>query len=79
MKTKTEISYKNVFDNFKLILLDYNIKVDFSKIYIFTNFEKSLRNAIVFSFPNSNLIGCYFHYIKSLVKKMKELGMLKKI
>ena len=73
MKAKTEISYKNVFYNFKLLLLDYNINIDFSKIYIVLDFEKGLRNAIVYSFPNLNLIGCYFHYIKSLIKKMKEL------
>ena len=78
MKFKKEICYVNVFENFKILLYENNIKIDFDKIKIMTDFEISLRKAVRYSFPNSPLIGCYFHYLKSIIKKIKELGLLKK-
>ena len=78
MKFKKEICYVNVFENFKILLYENNIKIDFDKIKIMTDFEISLRKAVRYSFPNSPLIGCYFHYLKSIIKKIKELGLFKK-
>jgi len=75
MKYKYESLYVNIFGNIKILLHNYNIKVNFDKIKIMTDFEKVLRNAIKYSFPNSI---CYFHYIKCIIKKIKELGLLKK-
>ena len=40
--------------------------------------ETGLRNALKISFPNAVILGWYFHYLKSIVKKVKELGMLNK-
>ena len=44
-----------------------------------SDYETGLRNALKIAFPNAVIISCYFHYLKSIVKKVKELGMLKKI
>lgn len=78
MKNKSEISYINTFENLKFIFLENNIKIDFNKIYFMCDFEIALRNAIKYCFPDAIIIGCYFHYVKALVKKFKELGLLKK-
>ena len=51
---------------------------------IMSDFETGLQNAIkeVFSVSNSNdspkLLGCYFHFVKALVKKAKQLKMFLK-
>ena len=75
MKYKYESCCVNIFENVKILQHNYNIKVNFEKIKIMTDFEKALRNAIKYSFSNSI---CYFHYIKCIIKKIKELGLLKK-
>ena len=42
------------------------------------DYEKSLRNAIKKSFPDSVLLGCSFHYFKCIIKKFKSLGLFNK-
>ena len=78
MKNKYELSYINLFENLKLILYEPNISIDTNKIYLMSDYETGLRNALKITFPNAVILGCYFHYLKSIVKKVKELGMLKK-
>jgi hypothetical protein len=78
MKNKTELSYIITFENLKLIFFENNIKIDFNKIYFICDFEIALRNAIKYCFPDNIIIGCYFHYVKAIVNKFKELGLLKK-
>ena len=43
-----------------------------------TDFENPLRNALKKSFPNSIILGCFFHYLKAIVSKFKEYGLLNK-
>ena len=78
MKYKYEIFYINLFENLKVMLYENNIDIDFSKIYLMTDFEKILRNALKKTIPNSIILGCYFHYIKSIVSKFKDYGLLNK-
>lgn len=78
MKYKYEICYVNLFENLKIMLYENHIDIDFSKIYLMTDFERALRNALKKCFPDSNILGCYFHYIKSIESKFKEYGLLKK-
>ena len=52
MRYKTEISYLNLFENLKLLLYQYNINIDSSKLYMMTDSENPLRNALKKSFPN---------------------------
>ena len=78
MKYKYEICYINLFENLKIMLYENNIDIDFSKIYLMTDFEIALRNALKKTFPDSIILGCYFHYIKSIVSKFKDYGLLRK-
>lgn len=78
MKSKSECSYINLLENLKLLIKENNIDIDFSKIYIMSDFEVALRNAIKNCFPDSVIVGCFFHYVKAIVNKFKQLGLLKK-
>ena len=78
MRTKNENSYYTIFENIKVMLNELKLVVDFKKIYIYSDFEKSLRNALKRSFPETPILGCYFHYIKCLFDKFKSLSLMKK-
>ena len=78
MKTKKENSYYNIFETFKIMLNELKINVNFSEIYIMTDFEIGLRKAISKSFPEATLLGCYFHFVKNIFSKFKHLGLLNK-
>ena len=43
-----------------------------------TDFEVNLRAAINKLYPDSELLGCYFHYIKNLYCKLKNIGLTNK-
>lgn len=74
MKYKSEISYINLFVNFKLMLTEYSIDVDFSKIYMMSDFEKSFPK----EFPNTPFSGCNYHFLKAIIKIFNELGLIKR-
>ena len=40
------------------------------------DYELALLNAIRAVFPNSPRKGCYFHFVKSLVRKVRALGLI---
>ena len=42
------------------------------------DFEDKLREAIKKNFPDSQILGCYFHFIKNLYNKLKLLGLTTK-
>ena len=42
-------------------------------------FEKSLLNAVKYQFPNSKIVGCYFHFRQALQRKMTKLGVPKEV
>ena len=50
MKNKYQISYINVFENFKLILKEHNISIDNNKIYLMVDYESALRNVLKYFF-----------------------------
>jgi len=64
----------HLFNTIKNILNISNVKVDFYKIIFAIDFEKALRKEILDIFPKSNIIGCYFHFIKTLWVKAKKCG-----
>ena len=43
-----------------------------------TDFEKPLRKALKNIYPNCLLEGCYFHHVKALWGKSKNLGLINK-
>ena len=78
LNAKTERIYDNVFNEFQKLIKYANIKIDFSKIKIMSDFELPLRKSIINNFKESELMGCYFHYIKNLYAYMKKLGLCNK-
>ena len=46
MKHKYEICYINLFENLKIMLYENHIDIDFSKIYLMTDFERAIRNML---------------------------------
>ena len=61
VNAKTERIYDNVFNEFQKLIKYANIKIDFSKIKILSDFELPLRKSIINNFKESELMGCYFH------------------
>ena len=57
MKSKSENSYINLFENLKLIIKENNIDIDYSNLLIMSDFEVALRNAIKNCFPDSVIVG----------------------
>lgn len=43
------------------------------------DFERALISELTARFPAAKINGCYFHFVKSLTKKAKSLGMNKSI
>ena len=78
MSNKSYYSYKKVFMEIKNLLNLYCIKYDFKDTIINCDFEKSLINSIREEFIDIKIYGCYFHYIKALWQKARNLNLTKK-
>lgn len=76
--SKSYSSYIKIFKDIKFLLVSNNIQVDFKIIKFLCDFEKSLIKSIREEFHESKLNGCYFHYVKSIWKKILNLGLAKK-
>mgnify|MGYP003571405687 CR=1 FL=1 len=75
--SKSEKIYEYVFIEFKKLIKSLNMKIDFKNIKIMADFERALRNAIHKNFLDSELMGCYFHYVKNLYSYLKKIGLCK--
>ena len=73
MSHKSHVLYTHLFNTIKNILKISNINVDFDKIIFTIDFEKAIRKAIIEIFPNSNILGCFFHFVKALCFKEKNM------
>ena len=78
MSHKSYNLYFHLFNSIKNILNSNNMNVNFEKITFTLDFEKAARKALNEIFPESNIIGCYFHFIKALWLKAKKLGLISK-
>ena len=78
MTNKSYNSYKKIFIEIKNLFDEYKIKYNFKNTIINCDFEKSLINSIRDEFKGSKIYGCYFHYIKALWKKARNLSLTKK-
>ena len=56
----------------------FNINANWDDKYVMMNFEKGSRKSFNIIFPEAHLMGCYFHYVKSLWKKIKKEGLTRK-
>lgn len=55
------------------MIYDNNLSFDAKDIKIYCEFEYSLRTALKKIFPNSDIKGTYYHYIKRLWIKAKKI------
>lgn len=75
LTSKKESTYRKVLQNIKGELEKNQFKVDFSKVSIYCDFEKGLRNAITKDFDGTTVFGCFFHFVKALWYKAGKLGL----
>ena len=78
MTNKSYFSYHMVFSIIKEIMENHKLKFIKGNIMIMSDFELSLRKAIIEMFPNFKLKGCYFHYFKNIWAKAKKLRLCRK-
>lgn len=77
LNSKKQICYEYIFRDIKNILTSYGKYPLALKTYTI-DYEKSLENALQIIFPEAKRIGCFFHYVQSLVRWMKNNGLGKK-
>lgn len=73
LSSKSRKAYCIFFDLLKKRLPEW------SPTKLTVDFERSLISALTAIFPAAKINGCYFHFVKSLTKKAKSLGMNKSI
>ncbi|CAF2855277.1 unnamed protein product [Rotaria sp. Silwood2] len=66
-------TYKFVFEELKALAIGMNQIFDPSTII--SDFEQGLGEAISREFPNSNHIGCYFHFTQAVYRHIQQLGL----
>ena len=67
---ETEMTYLEMFKNLKN-------KFEFQQRFFTMDFNKASCKALKKIFPNIYIIKCFFHYVKSLFKHIKSLGLFK--
>ena len=75
MNNKNKEGYIEIFNEIKKIITienTTNLKLE----SISLDFEIGIIEAIQIVFPNVNIIGCYFHFMKNLRKKANNLHLL---
>ena len=75
LNIKLETIYKEIFNYILENLLCRNFKEKIITITCY--FEIGLINSIKEVFKNARLVGCYFHFLQSLVRNAKKLGFRK--
>ena len=75
LSSKNEEIYLEVFQILKKVIIEHNNNISFDNIKIMSDFELGLRSAIKKIFVGASLQGCYFHYCKSIWKKIKKLNL----
>ena len=74
---KSEYLYDAIFIDIKKIMKDNGINVENIPKKFMLDFEKGLMNAVKKNFDDVKIDGCYFHFLKLLWTKAKNLGLCK--
>lgn len=69
MERKTTAAYVKVFELIQNVLEETSVDLSMS------DYETALRNSIRQIFPEAEIKGCYFHYVKAVTKYAKGLGL----
>ncbi|KAK3910862.1 Protein FAR1-RELATED SEQUENCE 2 [Frankliniella fusca] len=70
MTGKSEAEYTAVLHHVRQLVPQFN------PLVIMTDFEVGLQNAWKTVFPNAQVIGCYWHFCRAVLKKARELGLV---
>ena len=75
---KSEKLYLNVFQS--IINIATQEELSLKPTVIMTDFEVGMRNTLktAFNITDMGLAGCYFHYVKALIKRAQNLSILMK-
>ena len=73
LKNKTNGIYRRMLQIFKMELQRKNLQLTVTEVVC--DFELGFKSAIETDFPQVRLWGCYFHFTKALLKKMKDLRL----
>ena len=78
MSQKSYELYDKIFREFKYLFDQFQIEIEYKNKSIMTDYERSLRNAIMNNFGGIKIRGCFFHYAKNIYKKCKDLKLFTK-
>ena len=78
LSSKIEQLYDEVFSQLIRNIKAVNKDFVYNNLSIMSDFELSLRKSIKKNFTGCTLQGCYFHFCKSIWKKIKKLHLFKK-
>ncbi len=67
MQDKTEANYKLVLQQLKEQALEYQVVMNPKKILY--DSEKALQNALEYHLPESQVLGCWFHFCQSIYRR----------
>ncbi|XP_052119508.1 uncharacterized protein LOC127748758 [Frankliniella occidentalis] len=70
MTGKSEAEYTAVLQHIHQLVPLFNPTV------VMTDFEVGLQNAWKTVFPNAQVVGCYWHFCRAVLKKARELGLV---
>ena len=73
---KSEFLYKHMFHNLMSLTKEEGFKL--KPKLIMTDFERGLQNTVNSVFEKVEIVGCYFHYVKALFKKTKQIEQVPK-
>jgi hypothetical protein len=76
MNDKTERLYKKTFSIIKNYFENRNCFFNPTKIQI--DFEVAAFNAVEFVWPNTFIVGCYFHFGQSIWRRIQNTGLCRK-
>ena len=71
LNSKTQISYEIIFSEvYRILTLNNTVPMVLQSYTI--DYEKALENALKKIFPKAQHVGCFFHYIQSMIRWLKQ-------
>jgi hypothetical protein len=74
LQSKTESAYYHAIQQ-AINLSDWKLEA----LSVSADFEKAILNAIKSQYPHATIVGCLFHWLQALRRKLKDIGLPKEI
>ena len=75
--SKKEAVYSTIFQKLKSLAVEIN--QNFEPTFIHSDFENAILSAIKKFFRKSRNVGCYFHYLQAINRKINKLGLKSRV